>query len=219
MSIKIGISGLTQNFPSYSLELLCDTHLLLSRRGMREEIGSPLIKKHLHPELLSRFSSLKSGEKRNLLISPDHTRRSESSHSAVDTLLSLVDVHSDISLTMIFGLGSHPPMGQERIANLLGVDRVRALHERSIPILEQTTLQPMPSRSLDVAKPAWVGLGTLQLDWPANLRGSHLIVVTDNTELPSQTLESYYNAHQLLRGKDRQGVRDYADPIIIEHLP
>lgn len=195
MSIPVSL----QSFPAYSVDLPRDSELLLPRAGEREEVHPLQIRKRLRHALSVRLSSLKAGEKRVLLVLPDHTRRSEASHLAIDTLLALVDSRPDLSLTVVFGLGSHPPMGLERIGNLLGVDRLLALQQRSIPILEQTTLQPLPSRSLNVAKPAWIGPGTLRLDLPSVLWESHLIVVAGNTELhPYESRSGSGGLHKML---------------------
>lgn len=195
MSISVSL----QSFPAYSLDLPHDAELLLPCVGEREEINPSQIRKYLHQALSVRLSSLKAGEKKVLLVLPDHTRRSEASHLAVDTLLALVDSQPDISLTVIFGLGSHPLMGQESIGNLLGVDRYLALQQRSIPILEQTTLRPLPSRSLNVAKPAWSAPGMLRLDLPSVLWDSHLIVVAGNTELhPYESRSGSGGLHKML---------------------
>ena len=188
-----------QSFPSYTLQLHRDVKLLLPRPGDRKQISPLQIRKDLQHALVRRLSKLEVVEKRILLVLPDHTRRAEASRLAVDTLLALVDNQSDISLTVLFGLGSHPLMRQERIEILLGKERVLALQQRSVPILEQTTLQPLPSRSLHVAKPGWMEVGTLRLDVPSVLWESHLIVVAGNAELhPYESRGGSGGLHKML---------------------
>ena len=183
MTVELNLIASLHSYPSCSLELPRGVQLLLPRGGYRQTCCPLKIRNRLQKALLRRLDPLQIADRRVLLILPDHTRRSEASHSAIDALLGLLHGRCQFSLTLLFGLGSHPPMGQDRIVQLLGHHRWQALQQMSVPILEHTTLQPLPCKPLDVSKPEWMGPGHLRLDLPAVLWDSHLVVVAGNTEL------------------------------------
>lgn len=183
MSEETGLIPSLHSYPNLSLQLPPDVELLLPRVGHRRVISPRAIQNRLEQALLQRLASLTTPEKRVLLVLPDHTRRSEASHIAIDAVLSLLHQNPTFSLTVLFGLGSHPPMGDRRIAHLLGQDRWHVLQQLAVPILEHTTLQPLPSKPLDVAQPEWMDQGILRLDLPTVVWDSHLLIVAGNTEL------------------------------------
>jgi len=88
---------------------------------------------------------------RVLLLLPDKTRTSVAPRLLIDVILSWKVVHPSLSLTVLFGLGTHPLMSNQEIAHLLGHDRYEQLCNLGISFKQQTTLiNTLPLRSLQV---------------------------------------------------------------------
>lgn len=120
-----------------------------------------------------------------VLLLPDKTRRAEASHLAIDALLELQDQHPGLRFQVIFGLGTHPLMGEADLEALLGQERLATLRGRAVPLQQQTTLAPLPSRQLPIPAPHGLGADgqVLSIPMPAALWDADLILVAGNTEL------------------------------------
>ena len=129
------------------------------------------------------LDALSADSKQLLLVLPDKTRRAAASHLAVDALLDLLQGRGDTRLVLLFGLGSHPPMSPQAIERLLGQDRLARLDRARVPILQQTTQQPLPARRLDVPQLEGAAVPPLCLTLPEQLWQSDLVLVAGTTEL------------------------------------
>ena len=141
-----------QSYPGSALTLPAGSQLLTpgSRRSQplkRAELVARIEARVLQSQ--AAVACLQAGAPcRLLLLLPDKTRRQNAAHLAIDALLSLCEHHPLISLTLLYGLGTHPRMAAEDLSRLLGRDREQRLQRCGVAIHQQTTLAPLPCRSL-----------------------------------------------------------------------
>jgi hypothetical protein len=120
---------------------------------------------------------------RLLLLLPDKTRRQTASRLALDALLDLCEQDPRFTLTLLFGLGTHPRMGEPDLEAILEPQRQRRLKRLAIPVLQQTTLSSLPCRTLAVRDPRSVDGKSLSLQVPEPLWCADLVLVAGDTDL------------------------------------
>lgn len=120
---------------------------------------------------------------RLLLLLPDKTRRQTAAHLAIDALLDLCERHEHLSLTIVFGLGTHPRMTPADVSAILEPERERRLNNLAVPLLQQTTLNSLPCRTLQVADPRGRADETVTLQVPEHLWDCDLLFVAGDTDL------------------------------------
>ncbi|MEY2984092.1 MAG: hypothetical protein RLZZ568_709, partial [Cyanobacteriota bacterium] len=90
---------------------------------------------------------------RLLLVLPDKTRSPLAARLLIDCVLTLKEQLPDLTFTLLFGLGSHPPMKRDDIEQFLEKARYDTLLRQNIPIHQQTTRDPrLPSQTVRVPK-------------------------------------------------------------------
>lgn len=120
---------------------------------------------------------------RMVLLLPDKTRRQNAARLAIDALLELCERNRSLSLTLLFGLGTHPLMAAADITRILGADREQRLARLAVPLLQQTTLQSLNCRPLVVSDPRSGSGETLTLQVPELLWNCDLLLSAGDTDL------------------------------------
>ncbi|MCP9825345.1 lactate racemase domain-containing protein [Synechococcus sp. EJ6-Ellesmere] len=172
--------------PSQWLQLPPGCQQLLPRRQALPQLDPLQVRQRLIATLAAQLSEIPQRRKRLLLVLPDKTRQFRAARLSLDAALELSSQRDDIRLIVLFGLGSHPPMAPADIRTLIGAERLSRLQARAVPLLQQTTLQPLPSISLsvpDLVEPGEPQGGTIELHLPRLLWCSHLTLVAGDTEL------------------------------------
>lgn len=175
------------SFPGLELRPPPGCQLLLGRSQQESPLEPEPLRRTLRQAVLERLhrAGRSIAASSVLLLLPDKTRRAQASQLAIDALLELQELHPGLRLQVIFGLGTHPLMGEADLQTLLGQQRLADLQGRAVPLQQQTTLAPLPSRELCIAAPPGVGADgeTWSLPMPAALWECDLILVAGNTEL------------------------------------
>ena len=120
---------------------------------------------------------------RLLLLLPDKTRRQTASRLALDALLDLCERDQRFTLTLLFGLGTHPRMSEPDLSVILEPRRQRRLKRLAIPVLQQTTLSSLPCRNLTVRDPRSSSRESITLQVPEPLWCADLVLVAGDTDL------------------------------------
>ncbi|MDR9403970.1 MAG: lactate racemase domain-containing protein [Halothece sp. Uz-M2-17] len=76
---------------------------------------------------------------RMLLILPDKTRSQIAARILLDAVMTLHQQHSYFTVTILYGLGTHPLMSDEEIRHLTGEERYQKLQQMGTMIKQQTT--------------------------------------------------------------------------------
>lgn len=176
------------SFPGLELRPPPGCQLLLGRTQQEAPLDPEALRGSLRQAVVERLS--RSGRSiaasSVLLLLPDKTRRAQASRLAIDALLELQDLHPGLSIQVIFGLGTHPLMGEADLQGLLGPQRLATLRGRAVSLQQQTTLAPLPSRELRIPAPSGLEAPAGEawsLPMPAALWECDLILVAGNTEL------------------------------------
>ena len=86
---------------------------------------------------------------RLLLVLPDKTRPAIAARLLIDSVLALKTQFPALDFTILFGLGTHPPMTPQDIERHLGTARYQTLLSNIIPIHQQTTRDPyLPTQTV-----------------------------------------------------------------------
>ena len=120
---------------------------------------------------------------RVLLLLPDKTRRQTASRLTLDALIDLCERDPCFSLTLLFGLGTHPRMTPQDLSAILEPERERRLSQLAVPVLQQTTLSSLACRNLQVSDPRDEAQGSLTLQVPELLWRCDLLLVAGDTDL------------------------------------
>ncbi|WP_228014842.1 lactate racemase domain-containing protein [Synechocystis salina] len=78
-----------------------------------------------------------------LLVFPDHTRTAIATHLLLDAIFYFKETYNHLQFTILFGLGTHPPMTDESVSQYLGEERYRKLTDLGVIIRQQTTIAPV----------------------------------------------------------------------------
>lgn len=90
---------------------------------------------------------------RLLLVLPDKTRSPIAARLLIDTVLTVKAQFPALDFTLLFGLGTHPPMTTCDIEQHLGKARYQTLLTHNIPIHQQSTRDPrLPTQTVWVPK-------------------------------------------------------------------
>lgn len=102
---------------------------------------------------------------RLLLVLPDKTRSAIAARLLIDSVLMLKEQFPALGFTLLFGLGTHPPMNSGEIEKHLGKVRYRTLLRQNIAIHQQTTRNPyLPTQEVGLTKsPAVESTGFMKL--------------------------------------------------------
>lgn len=169
-----------------------------------------LFKRSIKEDILSLHRKAKEIEKKTkiLLLLPDSTRSQDSSRILLDSLLELRLELSTLKPTIIFGLGTHPLMAEREIIAALEEHRYHKLIKKDIKIKQQTSLAPLPSKSLtaqveasqlDTQSKAGTQSREITFHLPEDLWNNHLIYVAGNTELhPYETRCGSGGIHKMI---------------------
>ena len=100
---------------------------------------------------LDLWNDLESEPPRLLLVLPDKTRTAIATHLLLDAVCALKQEYERLQFSILFGLGTHPPMTKASLINLLGKERYQILELLHIPLRQQTTVAPvMPQAQIKV---------------------------------------------------------------------
>lgn len=144
------------SFPGSTLTLPAGSQVLTPRSRRREPLDRSELLQTIQARVLGHLAALENSKTtscRLLLLLPDKTRRQTAAHLAIDALLELCEQDQRFSLTLLFGLGTHPLMSPSDIEQMVGCERLQRLRQQGVSLHQQTTLAPLPLCSLTVANP------------------------------------------------------------------
>lgn len=139
------------SFPGHDLRFPVGSNLLMSRPSLYGDLGRDGVlaecRTYLH-RLLDDIEGL-CGDVAPclLLVLPDKTRTNMAAHILLDAVLSLQMDWPDLQFTVLFGLGTHPPMTEQDLEQWLESQRYHRLKRRGVRLRQQTTLAPLQPRA------------------------------------------------------------------------
>lgn len=145
-----------QSFAGHSLTLPLGAQVLTPVQQPRSVLPRNDLVQRIQQRVLSDIAAAQADPHascRLLLLLPDKTRRQTASRLALDALLGLCEQDQRFSLTILFGLGTHPLMTTQDIAQILGSERQKRMAILGVAVHQQTTLDPLLHRSLNVPNP------------------------------------------------------------------
>lgn len=176
-----------QSFPGSTIALPAGTQVLTPTAGNCESLDRATVIQSIQERVLATLTAAPSGARPHsfelLLLLPDKTRRQTAARLSIDAVLDLCDRDERLSLTILFGLGTHPRMAKEDVSRILEPERERRLARLAVPLLQQTTLDSLPCRSLRVADPRGRTGETVVLQVPEQLWSCDLLLVAGDTDL------------------------------------
>lgn len=172
---------------------------------LSDEAVKRLFKQAIREDILSLERNVIDGKAKVLVLLPDATRGQEASRLLLDCLLELSQEFSTLALTIIFGLGTHPLMKESDIIEALGEHRHQQLIKNNIAIKQQTSLSPLPTRTLAVDvtlqtqdRPSELG-PKIEFFLPRDLWNNHFIYIAGNTEIhPYETRCGSGGIHKMI---------------------
>lgn len=176
-----------QSFPGLSLSLPAGSQVLtpevmaspaLERRTLLETIQKRVLEVQATSGRTTSHPSC-----RLLLLLPDKTRRQTAAHLAVDALVDLCERNHRFTLTLLFGLGTHPLMPPEDVTRILGPERQQRLNRLQVALHQQTTLNPLPLRRIQIADPLKINGNKIAIQMPEMLWDCDLLLVAGDTDL------------------------------------
>lgn len=112
-----------------------------------------------------------------LLVLPDKTRSPIAGRLLIDCVLRVQAQFPALTFSLLFGLGTHPPMTSHEIEQHLETTRYQRLLKQNIPIYQQTTRDPcLPTQTVWVSKSpemqwtSFAALGRMLADYQADGR-------------------------------------------------
>lgn len=175
-----------QSFRGSSLSLPAGSQVLIPEAMA----GPPLERNKLLKSIQERVLGIEATAEpttrptcRLLLLLPDKTRRQTASRLAVDALIELCERNHRFTLTILFGLGTHPPMTTEDISRILGLERHHNLARLKVAVHQQTTLNSLPLRKISIADPLAGNGKEMVIQMPEILWQSDLLLVAGDTDL------------------------------------
>ena len=176
-----------QSFPGSRLTLPCGSQVLIPGGVDTPALDRPglisTIQKRVQRTWEAASPEPERAGCRVLVLLPDKTRRQTASRLTLDALIDLCERDQRFSLTLLFGLGTHPRMTAQDLSTLLEPERERRLSRLGVPMLQQTTLSSLACRSLEVTDPRESAQGTLTLQVPELLWCCDLLLVAGDTDL------------------------------------
>jgi hypothetical protein len=145
-----------QSFSGQTLTLPDGSQVLTPRAVSRPVLASSELVQKIQKRVLADLAAGEAGSpipRSLLLLLPDKTRRQTASRLALDALLGLCEQNRHLSLTVLFGLGTHPLMTLQDIAQILGTERQSRLTRLGVSLHQQTTLDSLPQRWVTVPNP------------------------------------------------------------------
>ncbi len=136
-----------QSFPELSLSLPEGSHYLIARMNLYEHFSHSQVFNACIDYLekaLEKLEMLDSNiPARLLLVFPDHTRTAIAARLLLDAIFYFQETYSHLQFSILFGLGTHPPMTDKSISQYLGEERYQKLINLGIIIRQQTTIAPL----------------------------------------------------------------------------
>lgn len=176
-----------QSFPGASLALPAGSQVLIPGIVQAPELDRPSLLRTIQQRLRHTWEAAGPPQERTtcelLLLLPDKTRRQTASRLALDALLDLCEQDQSFSLTVLIGLGTHPRMTPQDLTMILEPEREHRLRRLVVPVLQQTTLNSLACRNLQVPDPTGDAKATLTLQVPELLWRCDLLLVAGNTDL------------------------------------
>ena len=176
-----------QSFPGSTITLPPGTQVLTPTAGDCESLDRATVIQSIQERVLAMWTTAPGGARprscKLLLLLPDKTRRQTAARLSIDAVLDLCERDDRLSLTILFGLGTHPRMAPEDVSRILEPERERRLASLAVPLLQQTTLDSLPCRSLRVADPRGRTGETVVLQVPEQLWSCDLLLVAGDTDL------------------------------------
>lgn len=132
-----------RSFPDQPLVLDHDAHVFVPQVAHGQPVCRQTWVQRCAAEIATAIATTGTNSGRSveslLLILPDKTRTQMAANVLVDGVLALLANGTDVAVTLLYGLGTHPFMDAADLEKLLGSDRYRALQARNIPIHQQST--------------------------------------------------------------------------------
>lgn len=136
-----------QSFPELCLSLPEGSHYLTARMNLYEHFGHDQVFKACIDYLekaLEKLGILDSDiPARLLLVFPDHTRTAIAARLLLDAIFYFQETYKHLQFSILFGLGTHPPMTHKSVSEYLGGERYQKLINLGITIRQQTTIAPL----------------------------------------------------------------------------
>lgn len=136
-----------QSFPELSINLPEGSHYLTARMNLYEHFSHNQVFNACIDYLekaLEKLGMLDSDmPARLLLVFPDHTRTAIAAHLILDAIFYFQETYKHLEFSILFGLGTHPPMTDKSVSKYLGEERYQKLIDLGITIRQQTTIDPL----------------------------------------------------------------------------
>ncbi|QUS61792.1 hypothetical protein [Synechocystis sp. PCC 7338] len=136
-----------QSFPGLSVSLPEGGYYLTARINLYEHFNHSQVFNACIDYLakaLEKLGLLNSNlSAKLLLVFPDHTRTAIATHLLLDAIFYFKKTYNHLQFTILFGLGTHPPMTDESVSQYLGEERYRKLIDLGVIIRQQTTIAPV----------------------------------------------------------------------------
>ncbi|NER79662.1 MAG: hypothetical protein F6K42_08780 [Leptolyngbya sp. SIO1D8] len=131
-----------KSFPSHQLILPPETQIFTPVQGGVPRSREALLETGL-TDLYQAIELAESHHQRSverlLVILPDKTRTQMAANLLIDVVLKLISTRSATTLSLLYGLGTHPFMETSEIEGLLGSDRYQKLSALGAAIHQQST--------------------------------------------------------------------------------
>ncbi|MBE9174520.1 DUF2088 domain-containing protein [Synechocystis salina LEGE 06155] len=136
-----------QSFPELSLTLPEGSYYLTAKTNLYENFSHSQVFNACIDYLEKALESLKILDSKTpaklLLVFPDHTRTAIATRLLLDIIFHFKEIRKNIQFTILFGLGTHPPMTNTDISQYLGEERYHKLIDLGVTIRQQTTIAPV----------------------------------------------------------------------------
>ncbi|BFM40193.1 hypothetical protein OLK001_21190 [Synechocystis sp. LKSZ1] len=188
------------SFPGQTLTLPMGSYVLASRPNLYGTLSRERVLAECMTYLRQALDHLGlSSPPRLLLVLPDKTRTNIAAHLLLDVVLSLQTECPGLQFTVLFGLGTHPPMTEQDLEQWLEPQRYHQLKIRGISLRQQTTLAPLqPQATVEVREfPEMSASSFSALHQAITQLQGHLTAMTSPGE--PLTLERYLEREQALK--------------------
>ncbi|MBD2655313.1 hypothetical protein H6G45_17850 [Synechocystis sp. FACHB-383] len=136
-----------QSFPGLSLSLPEGGYYLTARKYLYEQFNHNQVFNACIDYLAKALEKLglldSNTSAKLLLVFPDHTRTAIATRLLLDVIFYFKETYNHLKFTILFGLGTHPPMRDESVSQYLGEERYQKLIDLGVAIRQQTTISPV----------------------------------------------------------------------------
>ncbi|AIE73639.1 MULTISPECIES: hypothetical protein [unclassified Synechocystis] len=194
-----------QSFPELSLNLPANAYFLQAQKDLYADFSSAEVLANCIDYLqivLDKLGLINSYlPAKLLLVLPDNTRTAIAVHLLLDAIFCLQKSHSNLQLTILFGLGTHPPMTEESISQYLGRERYKTIVSSGIVIRQQTTIAPLEPQAI-IKVQDQVNLGEISTHSFANIN--------------SFIAQLEHTIHQAIAGFSDESLSDLDENLLIK---